>query len=374
MKHPATPLIAVVLSGLLLAGCAPEAATTAPIPVVYVTPAQVSPSMASRILSGSLRPRVETDLGFRVAGLMLERRVDVGSVVQKGDVLARLDSTDHQLALEAAEQEEEAARVDDRQQRLDAQRLERLALDDTVGRADAERQRTRSEAAAARLKQAGQQRELQRNRLAYTQLVAPFDGVVTAVRAERGQVLGEGIPVLTMARAGELEVVVDVPEGLIHRLRSMQASVQLTEQPQEPGVTAPLREVAAAAHPASRTYRVRYAVPQAPAHWRLGMSAMVVLTDQPTSSAEAAMPSADLPVSALVNRGNETWVWVVDGATGQLTAQPVQVQRQTEARVRVTGVPPGALVVSVGAHKLDAGMRVRPVKRDGSSGLPGVGS
>lgn len=374
MRHAAIPLIVVGLSGLFLAGCAPEVATTAPIRVVYVTPVQTSPSLASRILKGSLQPRVAADLGFRVGGQMLERRVDVGSVVQKGDVLAWLDSTDYQLALEAAEQEQEAAKVDDRQQRLDAQRLERLALDDTVGRADAERQRTRSEAAAARLKQAEQQRELHRNRLAYTQLVAPFDGVVTAIHAERGQVLGEGVPVLTMARAGEREVVVDVPEGLIHRLKSLQASVQLTEQPEEQGLKAQLREIAAAAHPASRTYRVRYAVPKIPAHWRLGMSAMVTLTDQSTSSAPLAMPSADLPVSALVNRGNDTWVWVVDSATGQLTALPVLVRTQTEARVRVTGVPQGALVVSVGAHKLDAGMRVRPVKRDESSGLPGVGS
>jgi RND family efflux transporter MFP subunit len=364
----------VGLLALTLAACSSKEPTASALPAVYVTEAVSAHAAQVRTLPATLQPRVESELGFRVGGQIATRRVALGTTVKQGDVLAELDSADYRLALEAARQQLRAAEVDAQQSRQDAERFERLAADDTLGRADAERQRAHADATQARLEQAQQQWALERNRLEHTRLKAPFDGVVTAVQADVGQVVPEGMPVLTLAKAGEMEAWVDVPEHLVARIRSLSASVQLVDAPEAAPVRGVLREVSAAAQAPARTFRVRYALAQVPAGWKLGRSVTVTLSGMAAAPATAKPPLVELPVTALVNQGAATQVWWVDTATGQLRAQPVQVQQQTQDRVVVLGVPVGAQVVSVGAHKLDAGMKVRPVVRPTAATVQGAGT
>jgi RND family efflux transporter MFP subunit len=319
---------------------------------------------------------VEADLSFRTGGKVTARLVELAQSVRAGQALARIDAADYQLAVQAAAEQQRAADVDAVQAASDAARFKRLLADGSVGAADAERQQARADAAAARLVQAQKQFDLARNRAGYAVLIAPFDGVVTAVRFETGQLVDDKQAVLSLARPGELEVVVDVPESLVPGLKTWQASA-LPGPSAEPSTARPLplrlRELAPSAQAATRTTRARYAL-AAPAEataLRMGMSTEVRLQQA------GRMSGADLPLGALVvTNSNDNAVgiatgaaitgpsvWLVDAKSGGLKRQAVQLLSQSTDRVRVAGLSNGDLVVSVGAQKLDAGLKVQAVQR-----------
>jgi membrane fusion protein, multidrug efflux system len=347
-------LLTTALLSTQLAGCADKPAPAAtPVPV-FVTPVVLDSGKAQRSFTGTIRPRVEADLAFRAPGKVIARQVDLGAAVRAGQVLARLDEADYRLGLEAADAD---------QARADVERFARLASDGSIGQAEVERQRARSEAARARLDQAIRQTALARNRLGYATLVAPFDGVVTAVRFETGQVVGEGQPIVTLARRGALEVVVDLPELLAPRVGQAAASAHAWGDDGAAAVPLTLRELAASASPQTRTYQARFSARDMPADWRIGATVELRLDLAIDLAADRSAPGAELPLSAVVKTQGEPFVWVADAASNALQRRPIVVQSQGTDRVRVLGLQPGWLVVSVGAHKLDEGMRVRPVAR-----------
>jgi membrane fusion protein, multidrug efflux system len=369
IPHLQATRLALLTGAALLAACSPPPAPAPVVPSVFVSPVRNDSGAMQRVLSGSVRPRVEAELSFRTGGKVTARLVELGQAVRAGQALARLDPADYQLAVQAADEQQRAAEVDAVQAASDAARFKRLLADGSVGAADAERQQARADAAAARLTQAQKQAELARNRAAYAVLAAPFDGVVTAVRFEVGQLVDDRQPVLSLARPGELEVVVDVPEPLVAGLKGWQASVLPGEVPgtaQGRPLPLPLplrlRELAPSANPATRTTRARYALaaPGEGTAWRMGMTAEVRL------QRSGVQAGAELPLGALLVTQAATAgpaVWLVDAGTGALKRQPVQLLSQTTDHVRVGGLADGALVVSVGAQKLDAGMKVQPVQR-----------
>lgn len=386
------PLVLITL----LAACSPKPAAPPVVPSVYVSTVRNDTGAVQRVLFGQIRPRVEADLSFRTGGKITERLVELGDTVRSGQALARLDPADYQLALRAAEEQQRAAEVDAVQAASDAARFKRLMADGSVGAADAERQQARSDAAAARLTQARQQTALARNREGYGALTAPFDGVVTGLRFEVGQLVDDRQAVLTLARPGELEVQVDIPEALVDGLKSWQAGAMagagagnkagagedatVNSAPQS-GESRPvalrLRELAPSANPITRTTRARYALakPADAASWRIGMTAEVRLQK------DGQQPGALLPATALLVTQAGTGagaspgaaaagpsVWLVDAKTGSIKRQPVQLVSQTTDQVRVAGLSDGSLVVSVGAQKLDENMKVQPVQRPLAAG------
>lgn len=342
----------------LLAACSPAAEKKPPTPSVYVTPVLNDQGEDMRVLSGSVRPRIESHIAFRAGGKVTARLVEVGQAVRAGQSLARLDSADYQLAADAAAEQLRAAQVDATQAASDAARFKRLLQDGSVGAADQERQQARSDSAAARLIQAQKQLDLLRNRADYAVLNAPFDGVITSMQFEVGQLVSEGQPVVTLAKPGELEVVVDVPEALATGLRDQVAQARLAAAPDL--VKLSLRELAPSASPQARTFQVRYTIVSPPQGLRMGVTADVQLTRK------GAIASAELPAGALLTTNQIPSVWLANDKTGALTRHNVTLLSQSTDSVRVTGLPDGALVVSVGAQKLDAGMKVQPVKRPGS--------
>lgn len=358
---PVFPLTGIALASVLLTACGEPPAPTAAVKPVFVTTVTPANSAQSRNFTSVVRARVETELGFRTGGKVVERLVEVGDSVKAGQVLARLDPADYQLAVKAAADQVQAASVDAQQAASDEARFRRLLADESVGAADHERQKARADAAAARLDQANRQLELARNREAYATLVAPYAGVVTTLRFERGQVVAEGQPVLSLARDGEREIVADLPEDWVGRARSLVAAAAPWNDPKSQ-VRLVLRELSPQASAQGRTYRARYsAAPES-------REAVAVLplgsTTQLTLSAPHAGPAtAVLPVSALLKGSGPAGVWTVDAKGSGLVFTPVQVVANDDATVQVTGLTPGSKVVSVGAQKLDAGTAVRATER-----------
>lgn len=358
---PALSLAAIAAAGLLLAGCSQPPAPAVAARPVFVTTVHPAPAASSRTFTSVVRPRVETDLAFRTGGKVVARQVEIGDRVKAGQVLARLDGADDRLAVNAASDQVQAAAVDAQQAASDEARLRRLLADGSVGAADHERQKARADAAAARLDQARRQLDLARNREGYTALVAPYDGVVTAIRFERGQVVPEGQPVVSLAREGDAEVVVDLPEDWVGRARGLAATAAPWADPgARLGLV--LRELAPQASTQGRTYRARYAA--APAS-RSRMAALPLgSTMQLTLSAPASGPdTVALPASALLKGSGPAGVWVLNAQGSGLVFTPVQVVAIDDATVHVTGLAGGSRVVTVGAQKLDAGVPVRAIER-----------
>ncbi|HSW07281.1 efflux RND transporter periplasmic adaptor subunit [Aquabacterium sp.] len=364
-------LTAVVAASVLLTACSDPPAAVAvvkPVFVTTVTGAMSSPSRSqTRSFTSVVRARVETDLGFRTGGKVVDRLVELGDVVKAGQPLARLDAADYQLAVSGAADQVQAAAVDAQQAAADEARFRRLLADGSVGSADHERQKARADAAAARLAQSRRQLDLARNREGYTTLVAPYAGVITALRFERGQVVAEGLPVLSLAREGEREIVADLPEEWVGRVRTLAATATPWRDTTpwadtQSSLRLVLRELSPLASAQGRTFRVRYAAaPESRAQVSalpLGSTLQLNLSGQSTGPAAAV-----LPVSALVKASGPAGVWMLNDKGSGLVFVPVQVVSSDDASVHVTGLTVGSRVVSVGAQKLDAGITVRPIER-----------
>jgi RND family efflux transporter MFP subunit len=303
--------------------------------------------------TGIVRARYETDLAFRVGAKIVSRHVEVGQRVKVGTVLYRLDSTDYQLAVTSAEADLKAAEAEVLQTTAEDRRLTQLHPTGAVSTSDMEKARSAADVASGRRDRAREALRLARNRLTYCTLIADADGVITALPAEAGQVVAEGQVVARLAREGEMEAVVSLPENQAVAARQALAVVTLWSAPGE-SYSSVLRELSPMADPVTRTYQARFTIQHPDSMVVLGMTATVHLT--------AANPSPGyvLPLSSLVRGGDRPAVWMMDRATGALTLQPVTVREyRQETIVLSAGVKPGQWVVTAGVQKLDAGMTVR---------------
>jgi RND family efflux transporter MFP subunit len=354
--------ILMLLMGVVLAGCSKPTPPSVKIYPVLVTTVRNAGGQTDRTYTAAIRARYETDIGFRTGGKIIQRMVDVGDVVKAGQPLAKLDLADYALAVASATATLNAEKADSDQAASDEARFRRLVSDGSLGVADHERQKSRAAAMAARYMQAKAQLSIAENRQAYATLVAPYGGVVTSLRMESGQVVTEGQPVISMARQGELEVVVDLPEHVAGEVRSSTARAQLWGR-DDIQLKLKLRELSPLAALQSRTFRARFSILDADKKvfdsLRLGMTAELVLLGAPGSA------SATLPASALFTASSKPGVWLVN-QDGTLTYTPVEILSFTQETVSVAGLQDGARVVSAGVQKLDPSMKVVASERTAS--------
>jgi RND family efflux transporter MFP subunit len=289
---------------------------------------------------GEVRARYESRLGFRLGGKIVERRVDVGAAVKRGQVLARLDAQD--ASLNAAQAEAARALAE-----AEAKRYRDLRAKNFVSQAVLDAKETALKTAAA---QAG----VARNQAGYTTLVADRDGVVTAVEAEAGQVVAAGQTVLRVAEGNEKEVVIAVPEGDVEKVRGAEGFAVALNSLSGRSWAGRLRELSPSADPATRTFAARISVPQADESVRLGMSARV---EAKVSHGDTALR---LPLSAFFTRNDQANVWVVDPATQTVALTKVETDGVAGNEMRVkAGLQSGQLVVTAGASLLEPGQKVR---------------
>jgi len=354
-RSPFRPLAAFA-SLVMLAGCqaetAPLSRTDRPVQVERVT---LSAPDVAREFVGVVRARYETDLGFRVAGKIVARLVNVGDRVHAGDIVAKLDPQDLKLQVQSAEAELAAATSNLAQATSDAARYASLKSRGYAAIADFDRKQLAKDEAEGRIERARRSLDLARNQLGYAELKAGADGVITAALAEAGQVVAIGQAVARLAHRGEKEAEVALPEAWLGDARVAHASVKLWSDPGR-RFAAHLRELAPQADSATRTYAARFTIDDADDTVALGMTATVMLTTA------AQTQAARLPLSAVLNRGSGPFVYVVDD-TGALVRRPVTVASFTENAALVTaGLEAGEKVVTLGVQKLVAGLKVRAVE------------
>jgi RND family efflux transporter MFP subunit len=345
-----------LLSAVALAACEPTTAQQpAPGRPVLVTAVHYQPQVADRSFVGTIRPRIESDLGFRVTGKVSRRLVEVGTVVETGQPLATLDEIDLNLQAEQAAAELSAATGVLAQAGAAETRTKDLRQKGWSTDAQLDQAKAAADEARARLNRAQRSVELTKNSLSYATLAADAPGVVTATVIEPGQVVAAGQTAIRVARLAEKEVVVAIPETLLTRARSGEAQVSIWSEPNKRHV-AKLRELAPSADQATRTYLAKFSMPYAGSEAQLGMTATLILSDP------ASERVARLPLSALFDQGDGPSLYVVDSKTGAVTLKHVSVKSYERSDVLVSGgVAEGADVVALGVQKLDPSQKVRVV-------------
>jgi RND family efflux transporter MFP subunit len=347
--------VSLALVAVALAGCNDKVAEKpAPSRPVLVATAHYEAETPERSFVGTIKPRIEADMGFRVPGKVAKRLVEVGQTVEVGQALATLDEVDLKLQAEQAVAEFNAATGVLAQASAAETRAKNLRVNGWTTDAQLDQAKATADEARARLDRAVRSVDLTKNSLSYATLVADHRGVVTATLIEPGQVVAAGQTSIRVARFDEKEAWVAIPETLVERAKIGTAYVTLWSEPNTK-YEARLREIAPSADPATRTYLAKFSLPGADDHVELGMTATLTLSDP------ATMRVARLPLSALFDQGDKPSFYVVDDK-GDIALKPVQVKSYESNDVVIAGgVEEGAKVVALGVQKLDPSEKVKVV-------------
>jgi membrane fusion protein, multidrug efflux system len=313
---------------------------------------------------GEVRPRVESRLGFRVGGKIVSRKVDVGTVVKRGQLLMQLDPQDLRLAQAGANAGLTAAESNRDLARAEYKRYQDLREKNFVSQAVLDAKETAYKAAQASYDQAVANFKNQSNQAGYATLVADIDGVVTGIDAEVGQVVAPGSPVVRVAALGEKEVVVGIPENQVDAVRRLGDVKVRTWANPDKIISGKIREISPIADPVTRTYTAKISMPDASQDVKLGMTANV------TFAAKTANALIRVPLTALVQDKGVTAVWVVDN--GIVKQVPVRLAGPAGNDLLVAvGLAPGQTIVTAGVNQLKPNQKVT-ILDDGISS-PGSG-
>ena len=355
----------VALAGVLIAASGAAVFATLAIPakeasaardprqespmVSLVTAARVSGS--ERGFTGIIGARVQSNLGFRVAGKIVERLVNAGEQVKAGQPLMRIDETDLRLAVTAKRNAVAAARASVVQTEADERRYATLVSNGWASRQRYEQARAALDTANAQLASAEADALVAENEATYSVLVADADGTVVEALGEPGQVVSAGQTVIRLAQAGPREAVVSLPETIRPVIGSLaEASLYGSDGRRH---TAHLRQLSDSADVQTRTYEARYVLDGEAATAPLGATVTIRL------ASEASQPEVQVPLGAMLDDGRKTGVWVFDRVTSTVHFLPVKLVRVTSETAVISGLSSGDPVVSLGAHLLQEGARVR---------------
>jgi RND family efflux transporter MFP subunit len=345
----------VLILPLVLAGCGEKPADDPRLkaPAVRVV-AAVSDGGTSRSFTGVVAARTQSDLGFRVGGKVVERLVDTGQRVTRGQALFRIDPTDLKLAVKAQDDAVAAARARAEQTAADEARFRALRGSGAISASAYDQAKAAADAAKSQLSAAQAQADLARNASQYSVLVADADGVIMETLAEPGQVVGAGQVVVRLAHAGPREAIIQLPETL-HPALGSTANATLYGA-QEQGVPTRLRQVSGAADPLTRTFEARYVLEGSLAEAPLGSTVTVRLPDDGNPS----VPGLQVPLSAVFDAGHGPGVWVVRGQPAKVHWVPITLGRISDDAAAVSGaIHTGDKVVALGAHLLRENQEVR---------------
>lgn len=357
MRRRRLALSAVICAlPLALAACGESTAITdahIQLPLVRVATVQ-NASGSSRAFTGTVAARVQSDLGFRVPGKVLERLVDAGQAVKRGQLLMRIDPVDLKLAAEAQHEAVAAAKARAQQTADDELRYRDLRGTGAISSATYDQAKAAADVAKAQLSAAEAQASVARNASRYAELIADADGVVMETLAEPGQVVGAGQPVVRLAHAGHREAVVQLPETLRPEIGSKGEARLFGNE--GVGGAVKLRQLSSVADRLTRTFEARYVLEGALATAPLGAT----VTVETAVESSAGQTALQVPIASLFDAGKGPGVWVVNGSPTKITWRPLTIKRVDDDRAQVVGnIKRGEVVVALGAHLLREGSQVR---------------
>jgi len=342
---------------VLLAGCSkPAESLPKPRPTLTMVVGESAISSAM-VLVGEVRPRYEASQGFRISGKIMERKVDVGAKVKKGQVLARLDAADSNLNAAAAMADVHAAEASHALAVAELERQRQLFEKKFISASALDLREAELKTSGARLAQVKAQASVSGNQTHYTSLTADRDGVVTMIRAEPGQVVQAGETVVQIANLKETEVLVAVPESRMAEVKlNAPVTIKMWANPQK-AYKGLVREIAPEADSATRAFNVRVSVTDADEMVKLGMTAGVKFNQQDSQEP----PKLLIPLAALTEINGKKLVWVIDANN---KAQPREVaagEFSEDGVLIISGLQTGEKIAIAGVHTLVKGLTVKPV-------------
>ncbi|MBK1795629.1 efflux RND transporter periplasmic adaptor subunit [Devosia sp. WQ 349] len=303
---------------------------------------------------GVVSPRVSASIAFRVGGTLVTRQVDLGAQVSEGTPLANLDATTQNLAVQTARADLASAKAQYANAAAAEGRLRTLTQTDVVSIANLELAEQQTSGAKAMLVQAESRLRQTQEQLSYTTLLAPFDGIVTAVNTEAGSVVAAGQSIITLADPTTRDLVLDLPDSLMGEVSvgtEFQIWPQLTPETSVPGT---VREIAPQADPITRAWRIKIGIEtEVEAFW-LGSTASAALV-------ASSKQQLTIPASAVKFDDDKTGVWIVDEANATVHYREV-VLRGAPASGRAivsVGLQAGERVVVAGVNSLTDGQSVK---------------
>ena len=334
-------------------------------PLVRIETVEIS-DQSKRSFTGIVAARVQSDLGFRVPGKVLERLVDAGQTVKRGQPLMRIDPTDLRLAMRAHEEAVASAKAHARQTMDDETRHRNLVAVGAVSASAYDKAKAAAEAARAELSAAQARADVARNEAGYAVLLADADGVVVETLAEPGQVVGAGQVVVRVARAGHREAIIELPETLRPAIgstgRATLYGIGLTG-------SAKLRQLSDAANRQTRTFEARYVLEGRLAEAPLGSTISIQISEGRSA------PALRVPIGAIFDPGKGPGVWLVEGETPRVTWRVVHIAGLSGDAASVVGnLKAGDRVVALGAHLLHEGEHVRLLESEAARSVAGNGA
>lgn len=342
---------------LTLTACHHEAEeVAAPRPVWVMTVGKSASSVNSRY-TGEVKSRYESTIGFRINGKIIQRLVNVGDVVRKGQVLAKLDASDTQLNASAAQADVSAAQANLALAKAELARRQQLYGQHFISRSALDSYETQLSTAQARVQQAQAQAAVSQHQTVYTQLLADRAGVIGMITAEPGQVVAAGQSIAQIYDLNTLEVHISVPETVIeHCHPGDSAQVQLAENSRK--YQGRIREISPAANSQTHAFDLRVQVLDADAQFKLGMTAEVQFAHAANAASQAHIL---VPGTAVTRHSEGAAVWVIDPQQ-RAHLRNVVTGPVTEAGVPIiSGLSAGEQIATIGVHTLAEGMQVQPV-------------
>lgn len=322
-------------------------------PAVLVSTAEEA-TASSRGFTGTVKARVQSELGFRVGGKIIERCVDVGERVKKGQILMRLDPVDLNLSVAAEKANVEAVRARYVQAKADESRFAKLLKADVIAAQDYDRVRAAVDSAKADLDAMEAQSRIRENSSEYAVLQADADGVIVETLSEPGQVVTAGQTVIELAHDGPREAAINLPEN-IRPATGASATARLYGLDRT--YRSELRQLSNAADPVTRTFEARYVLQGEAASAPLGST---VTVEVPVDTSPSA-PGVAVPAGAIFDPGSGPGVWTVN-ERGEVSFRPVKIDSVGRDRVVVsTGIEAGNAVVALGAHLLHEGQVINRI-------------
>ncbi|MBP2847962.1 efflux RND transporter periplasmic adaptor subunit [Dickeya oryzae] len=353
-RHRLLPLAAICALPFALAACGEKTPSDprTQAPLVRSTVVRAA-GVESRAFTGTIAARIESDLGFRVSGKVLERLVDTGQAVKRGQPLMRLDPADLELAARAQQEAVAAARARALQTAEDEARYRGLQGTGAISSSAYDQVKAAADAAKAQLSAAQAQADVARNANRYAVLVADSDGIVMDTLAEPGQVVSAGQTVVRLAQAGQREAVIQLPETLRPALGSLALATGFGKESAVSPAT--LRQLSNMADRLTRTFEARYVLQGELANAPLGTTVTIRIPEQPSTT-----QGLQVPLAALFDAGKGPGVWVIHGEPATVSWRQVTIENMGEDTARVTGqIQPGEPIVALGAQLLREGEAVR---------------
>ena len=359
-------LKALALLSLLLvsSGCTDEDANreTAQLRPVRFQKAVPEQSEQKRTFSGMVSAGTESRLSFKIAGTLEQIAVEVGDKVEKGDLLARLDSEDYRLQVEKAEAGLQKAEAQKQHARSTYRRIQSLYESGDVSLQRLEEARTAFQSAKSGVQAARKSLQLAERQLSYTTLRAQMDGAVAMTPAEQQENIPAGHPVVVMSSSDQFQIDIRVPETVIGRINRGEKVKTWFPALDDQRYPATVEEVGVASVGPVTTYPVAVVLDSIPASLRSGMAANVAFTFSDKQRKDSADTGVIVPPASVLEDSKGRYVYVVSpDSSGKGTIHRRDVNTgplREEGIVLRSGVQPGDNVITAGMSKIRDGQEV----------------